>query len=425
MSFALSVLIIVSLVLGVAGCAGTAPTAAETIKVGLITQLSGDLAALGQTVRNGVEMAVKEINDAGGAEVGGKKYKIELIVEDSEGSEEVAIAKAQKLITQDNVLAIVEHEKSQVAIPVSWVAETGKTVLIGGIASPDFTVDPQTKQAKKYIFRSTFSLNFQGPALAEFALRYLNAKRAAVLYDSESAYNRGLAEAFKKGFIEGATGNEAFVFVGSDGAPISAGGWDAGAPLSSSPVQTLAGDVVAFESYKTGDTDFTAQLNRIKAAAPDVLFMPNYLVDVPEQAKQARALGIDAQLLGPDTWAHADMLEACGSSCEGAYLTTDFRPEIPNKQAEKFIADYTTTYGSPPESPAAASYDCVGVLMQALNIAGKVDREALRDGMTRVNQYPGVTGQIWFGAGTGDPIKAANIMHVKGGVFVWDANIEP
>lgn len=411
-SFALVLLTIVSLALGLAACGGTVAPAPETIKFGLITQLTGDMAALGQTIRNGVELAIQEINDAGGVEISMKKYKIELIVKDSEGKEEVAIAAAQQLITQDNVLAIIETERSQVAVPVSWVAENAQTVLIGGIASPAFTVDPQTQQAKKYVFRTTFSTDFQGPALAKFALTQLGATKAAVLYDSESAYNRGLAESFKERFTVGVTGDEAVMFVGLDGVPIA-------------PVQAFAGEVVAFESYKTGDTDFTAQLTRIKKTAPDVLFMPNYLVDLPLQAKQARDLGITARFLGPDTWAHADMLEACGSYCEGAYFTTDFRPEIPNKAAEKFIATYTTQYGSPPESPAALAYDAVQVLVLALERAGKVDREALRDGMTRVREYEGVAGAIQFQPGSGDPLKAANIMRIKGGVFDWVANVQP
>ena len=410
-SFALAVLTILGLALGVVGCAPQAQ-APQTIKVGVIAELTGDLAVIGQMSKNGVELAVNEINDAGGVEISMKKYKLEPIVEDCAGKEDLAIAAAQKLIAQDDVLAIIGPDISKAAIPASWVAENTKTVMIGtSVTNPDFTVDPQTKQPKKYVFSVTFNDDFQGAALAKFALTQLGATKAAVLYDSESAFNRGLAERFKESFTAG-VGDEGAVFVGLDGVPIG-------------PAQSFAGEVVAFESYKTGDTDFTAQLTRIKKAAPDVLFMPNYLNEVPLQAKQARALGIDVPLLGADTWAVADLLKACGSNCEGAYLTTDFRPEIPNEAAQKFIADYTAKYGSAPESPAALAYDAVQVLALALERAAKVDREAMRDGMTGVSRYEGVTGHIEFKAGSGVPIKSANIMQIKDGKFVWFANVQP
>lgn len=418
---ALAVLTIVSLMLGVAACAAKAEPP-QPIKIGLITQLTGNMGVVGQTVRNGAELALKEINADGGVEVGRKRYKIELVVADSEGQEVKAVAAAQDLITQDNVLAIVQHERSQTAVPVSLVAESGKTVLIGGIAAPEFTTDSMTKQPRKYVFRSTFSSTFQGPALASFALTQLGARKAAVLYDSESTYNRSLAESFKAKFTEGVSADESTLFTGVDGNPLYVG--VAGEGLGQGPLASISGAVVAFESYKTGATDFTAQLTRIKDAGAEVLFLPNYLTDVPTQVKQARSLGIAATIVGPDTLAQVDMLKACGAACDGVYVSTDFRPEIPNKLAEKFIQDYAAAYGAAPEWPAASAYDSVKVLAMALRRGGTVDREALRAGMSKVS-YDGVSGNIRFGAGTGDPLKAANIMQVKDGRFVWIANVQP
>jgi len=421
LSFALAMLTIVSLAL--TGCAAPQAQAPQTIKIGLITQLTGDMAVVGQTVRNGAEMAVKEINAEGGVEVNLKKYKIELVVADSEGQEAKAVAAALKLITQDNVLAIVQHERSQTAVPVALIAESTKTVLIGGIAAPEFTMDSMTKQPRKYVFRSTFSSDFQGPALAQFTLTQLGAKKAAVLYDSESLYNRSLAESFKATFVGGISAGATALFTGLDNAPLPIGVFG-GEGIGEGAIQDFSGEVVAFESYKTGDKDFAAQLNRIKAANPDVLFLPNYLTDVPTQVKQAKSLGIAATIVGPDTMAQADMLKACGAACDGAYATTDFRPEIPNKLADKFIQDYAAAYGAAPEWPAASAYDSIKILAMALERGAKVDREALRDGMTRVS-YDGVSGNISFRAGSGDPVKAANIMQIKGGQFVWVANVQP
>lgn len=416
----LAVLMFISIVL--TGCAAQQVQTPQTIKLGLITQLTGNMGAVGQTVRNGAELAVSEINAEGGVKVSGKQYKIELLVADSEGQEVKAVEAAQKLITGDNVLAIVQHERSQTAVPVSLIAESAKTVLIGGIAAPEFTMDSMTRQPRKYVFRSTFSSAFQGPALASFALTQLGAWKAAVLYDSESAYNRSLAESFKAKFTEGVSADESTLFTGVDGNPLFLG--VAGKGLSQGPLPVANGDVVAFESYKTGDTDFTAQLTRIKEAGADVLFLPNYLTDVPAQVKQAKNLGITAPIVGPDTLAQVAVLEACGAACNGIYVTTDFRPEIPNKRAEKFIQDYAAAYGVAPEWPAASAYDSIKVLAMALERGAKVDRETLRDGMTRVS-YDGVSGNIRFSAGTGDPVKAANVMQINDGQFVWIADVEP
>jgi branched-chain amino acid transport system substrate-binding protein len=258
--------------------------------------------------------------------------------------------------------------------------------------------------------------------LASFALTQLGARKAAVLYDSESAYNRSLAESFRAKFTEGVSADESTLFTGVDGNPLYLG--VSGEGLGQGALASINGDVVAFESYKTGDTDFTDQLTRIKEAGADVLFLPNYLTDVPAQVNQAKSLGITATIVGPDTLAQVDMLQACGAVCDGVYVTTDFRPEIPNKLAEKFIQNYAAAYGAAPEWPAASAYDSVKVLALALKRGAKVDREALRDGMTRVS-YNGVSGNIRFAAGTGDPLKAANIMQIKDGQFVWIADVEP
>jgi branched-chain amino acid transport system substrate-binding protein len=408
-SFALAVLTMVSLILSVTAC-GPAEQAGETIKIGVIAELTGELGNLGQAAVNGVELAVAEVNDAGGVRIGGKMYRLELIVEDSEGRENVAIAAAQKLIDSDGVMAIIQADRSEVAIAASWIAENSKTVLIGpSIASPDFTVDPNTREPKSYVFRTTFTGDFQGRALALFALSQLGTRRVAVLYDSDSAYNRSIAESFKESVNAGIS--EALYFMSPEGAPLG-------------ELASYSGEVVAFENYSTGEMDFSAQLNRIKAANPDVLFLPNFLYDIPEQAKQARAMGIDVPLLGAEMWANAELLAECGSACEGAYLTTDFRPEIPNEAATQFVADYAVAYGMPPGSVAALCYDATHMLALGLERGDDVDREALREGLVRLPRYNGVTGSIDYHPDTGDPQKPANVMQIRDGKFVWIANVD-
>ncbi len=257
---------------------------------------------------------------------------------------------------------------------------------------------------------AAFTDDFQGRGVAAFAWNKLGAKRAAVLYDADSAYNRVLAEEFKAYFTTG-TG-EPVIFMGLDGAPVG-------------EVRSIgSGQVVAFESYHTGDQNFTAQLTKIKEANPDLIFLPNYANEAPLQIQQAKALGITAPFLGGDGWSSADLLRQCGADCEGYYFSAHYAADNPSPVAAKFIEAYQTAYGAPPDDVAALTYDSFQLLFSALQGAAKVDREAVRDALAR-ESIEGVTGPIRFQTGTGDPVKSAVVLQIQDGKFVWFANIQP
>jgi branched-chain amino acid transport system substrate-binding protein len=386
-SLILVVLAIITLVL--AGCAGGGG-GAQTIKVGGIGELTGDIPAVGASFKNAAEMAVKEINDAGGLEVGGKKYQIEFFIEDNAGKADQSAAAAQKLITQQNVVAIVGPNASRYAIPASEIAESSKVMLISPWSTnAKLTLDAKTNAPKKYVFRACFIDPFQGQVVAKFALDNLKAKKAAVLYDVASEYNKGIADVFKASFEQN------------------------------------GGQVVAFETYTTNDKDFSAQLTKIKDAAPDVIFLPNYYSEVPLQIQQAKRLGITAPFLGSDSWGSAELLNLCGADCEGYYFSTHYAPDIATPIATKFIDAYKAKYNATPDDVAALTYDAFGLLWTALKNAGKVDRQAVRDAMAKIPSYDGVTGNMKFQEGSGDPIKSAVILQIKDGKFVWFANAAP
>lgn len=370
---------------------GCAPTGGEqTIKVGVVAELTGDIPAVGASCKNAAEMAVKEVNDAGGLEVGGKKYKIELFIEDNAGKADQSAAAAQKLITQQNVVAIIGPNASRYAIPASEIAESAKVVLISPWSTnPKTTLDAKTNAAKKYVFRAAFIDDFQGRVVAKFALDNLKAKKAAVLYDVASDYNKGIAEFFKKTFEEN------------------------------------GGTVVAFETYTTGDKDFSAQLTKIKNTNPDVVFLPNYYSEVPLQIQQGKRLGITVPFLGSDSWGSEELIKLCGTDCEGYYFSTHYAADNATPVAKKFIDGYKATYGATPDDVAALTYDSFSLLWTALKAAGKVDRQAVRDALANIPKYEGVTGSMQFKEGSGDPIKSAVILQIKGDKFVWFANANP
>ncbi len=382
----LSIVLLTSMLLGACASGG----GEDTIRVGVVAELTGDIPAVGASCKNAAELAVKEINDAGGLEVGGKKYMIELFIEDNAGKADQSASSAQKLITQQNVVAIIGPNASRYAIPASEIAESSKVVLISPWSTnPKTTLDASTNEPKKYVFRAAFIDPFQGRVVAKFALDNLKTTKAAVLYDVASDYNKGIAEYFKQTYEEN------------------------------------GGTVVAFETYTTGDKDFSAQLTKIKDAGPEVIFLPNYYSEVPLQIQQAHRLGIEVPFLGSDSWGSAELIKLCGAECDGYYFSTHYAPDVATPVATKFIETYKTTYGVVPDDVAALTYDSFGLLWQSLQIAGKVDRESLRTALASIPKYEGVTGNMQFQEGSGDPIKSAVILQVKGDSFIWFANANP
>lgn len=381
-----SFLIILSMLLSACGGGG----GEEKIKVGLIAELTGDIPAVGASCKNAAEMAVKEINDAGGLEIGGKKYLVELFIEDNAGKADQSASAAQKLITQQNVVAIIGPNASRYAIPASEVAESSKVVLISPWSTnPKTTLKGDTTDPKEYVFRAAFIDPFQGRVVAKFALDNLKTTKAAVLYDVASDYNKGIAEFFKQTYEEN------------------------------------GGTVVAFETYTTNDKDFTAQLTKIKDTGPEVIFLPNYYGEVPLQIQQAHRLGITVPFLGSDSWGSAELITLCGADCEGYYFSTHYAADNATPIARGFIDGYAATYGNTPDDVAALTYDSFGLLWQALQAAGKIDRQAVRDALAKIPNFEGVTGVMQFIEGSGDPIKSAVILQVVNGKFVFFANANP
>jgi branched-chain amino acid transport system substrate-binding protein len=370
------------------GCGGGG--GGDVIRVGAIAEMTGDMPAVGASFKSAAELAVKEVNDAGGLQVGDKKYKVELFLEDNAGKAEQSAAGAQKLITQNDVLAIVGPNPSRYAIPAAEICEQSKVLMVAPWSTnPKTTQDSRSGAPKKYVFRACFTDPFQGQVLAKFAKDNLKANKAAVLFDVASDYNKGLAEIFKASF------------------------------------EKLGGTVPAFESYTTNDKDFSAQLTKIKNAAPDVLFLPNYYTEVPLQVQQAHRLGINVPVLGSDSWGSAELLKLCEKDCEGYYFSSHYAADMATSAAQAFIGKFKAAYNNPPDDVAALTYDSFELVFEALRKAGKLDREAVRDAFSKISLYEGVTGTIKYQEGSGDPVKSIAILQVKDGKFKWHANVTP
>jgi len=362
------------------GC-GAAP--GDEIRIGINAELTGSKPTVGDSCQKAMELLASQVNAGGGLKLGDKKYRLKLLVEDNEDKAESAAAVAQKLISQNNVLAIIGPNASGNAIPAARICEDNGVIMI----SP-WSTNPKTTEGKKFVFRACFIDDFQGQVMAKFARDHLQAQTAAVLYDVASEYNKGIAEFFKQSF------------------------------------EAMGGRVVAFASYTKDDKDFSSQLTTIKAANPGVLFLPNYYNEVPLQVQQARRLGITCPFIGSDSWGSPEILTLCGVELEESYFSTHYAPDIATDTAQKFIKAYEAKYGKKPDDVATLTYDAGKLLLTAISQAGTLERQKVRDALAAVQDFEGVTGSMKF-HGTGDPIKSAVIIHVTGCKFRFYSTVSP
>jgi branched-chain amino acid transport system substrate-binding protein len=359
-------------------------TKSNTIRVGVNAELTGSVPVVGKSCVNAAKMAVSEINAAGGiATLSGGTRPVELLVDDNEDKAESSAAIAQKFVSR-RVVAMIGPNASRNAVPAAVVAESNNLLMI----SP-WSTNPKLTENKKYIFRACFTDDFQGVVVAAFILKKLNLRKAAVLFDVASEYNKGIAGVFKAEFSR------------------------------------AGGTVSAFESYSTGDKDFSAQLSKIKASGAEVLFLPNYYNEVPLQIQQARQQGYSGGIVGSDSWGSEEILKLGGSSMEGLYFTTHYAADMATDKAKKFIADYQATYGSKPDDVAALTYDAFGMLFESIRKAGTIDPEKVRASLSTLSEFAGVTGTMKFTPGSGSPAKSAVVIRIKDNSFRYFDSINP
>jgi ABC-type branched-chain amino acid transport systems, periplasmic component len=351
----------------------------DTIKVGFNLELTGDIPKVGEASKFAAEMLKEDINSKGGLEVGGKKYKLEFIYQDNEAKAESAVNAALKLINQDNVVAIVGPNSSKQAIPAGATCNDAQTVMV-----TPWSTNPDTTKDRPWVFRACFLDPFQGPVAVNFASKQFGAKTSAVIFDIANDYSKGLAEIFKAE-------------------------WEK---------KNGAGTVVGFESHGTKDQDFSAQLTKIIAAKPDFIFIPDNYNQVALIVKQAHDLGYKGPFMGSDAWGSAELMTLCGKDCIGQFFSTHYAAAGAQGATKEFIDRFNTKYKYVPDDVAALTWDATRLVLQAIQSAGKVDkdikveRKLVRDALAGIKEFAGITGNMKF-AGTGDPQKCAVVVQIS------------
>jgi branched-chain amino acid transport system substrate-binding protein len=361
-------------------CGAEKPPGAEGIQIGFFGALTGPTATFAQSGKNGVTLAVDEINAAGGV-LGGKR--IELLVEDDRGEATEAATAVSKLITRDHVVALIGEQASSRSMAAAPIAQSYGVPMI----SPTSTNVEVTKKGD-YIFRACFTDPYQGAVIASFARKNLQANTAAQLVDVRNDYSVGLAQAFRESFT-------------ADG-----------------------GRVVAELKYSEGDSDFSAQLTALRPLDPDVLVVPGYYTDAGLIARQAKALEIRAVMLGGDGWDSPKLAEIGGPAVEGAYFSNHYSVDDPATAVRQFVGAYRARYGVDPDSIAALSYDAARLLADAIRRAGSTEGKRIRDALADTKDWAGVSGRITMDADR-NPIKPAVVLKVERGRFRFVTSIAP
>lgn len=367
------------------GCGGS-KSADDTIKIGGLLEMTGGSASFGISSKNAIDLALKKVNEKG--VLGGKK--LALVVADNKSEASEATNGMQKLISQDKVVAVIGPNLSSAAIAAGTINNASKVASITPMGTnPDVTVDPKTQKTREYSFRTCFIDPFQGTVMANYAVKELNVKKAAILVDNTSDYAKGLSQFFKENFVK------------------------------------LGGAVVAEEAYLQKDTDFKATLTKIKATSPDFIYIPGYYQEVGLIVKQAREMGINVIMAGGDGWDSAKLPEIAGKKAlNNTMFSSLYSPDDASDLNKAFVAEYKKAYNTNPDVFAALAYDSALLVVKAIEDAKSAEPAKIAAAMAKISGFKGVSGEVTFNE-QHNPIKSAVIIEHKDGVQTFKAKVNP
>jgi branched-chain amino acid transport system substrate-binding protein len=352
---------------------------AGQIKIGAVTCLTGELSTFGVSSKQGADLAVGEINSAGGV----LGQPIDLIVEDNGSKAGETATIFRKFVSQDKVAAILGDLTSSATMEGAPIAQDAKIPML----TPSATNVAITKVGN-YIFRSCFVDPFTGRIMAKFALDQLKAKQAIVITDVKQDYSVGLTEAIRQYFV-------------ANGARI-----------------------LTELSYSSGDTNFRTQLTEVRMEHPDVIFLPGYYTEAALILRQAKQLGIACPFVGGEGWDSPVLIQIAGKSADGNYYTDHFSANDPSPRVQKFVQEYRAKYGSIPDALAALWYDGARLMAQALQRAGSTDPEKIRDALGGTRDFEGVTGRISIDENR-NAAKPGVILKIENGALKMVQEVSP
>lgn len=347
----------------------------DTIKIGLITPKTGQIAQYGIAVENAVNIAVEEVNAAGG--INGKQ--VELISYDNKADATESINLFNRLVDNDKIVALVGPVISSTSLAVAPLAEERGIPMISPTAT-NLDVTPDYE----YVFRACYTDPYQGSIVAKFATENVGAKTAAVLYNAGDDYSTGLAEAFKETF------------------------------------EAAGGTITNFEGYTAENKDFKSVLTTIKEKQPDVLFNPDYYNTVGLIAGQVKEVGLETVMLGGDGW--DDVQKDYAGVVDGYYFANHYATDDEDPVVQAFIKAYQDKFqGNTPNALGALGYDAAKIMIAAIEAAASTDGAAILEAI-KATDINGVTGHITFDE-NGDPQKSVSMLKIENGALKLEAKV--
>jgi branched-chain amino acid transport system substrate-binding protein len=361
-----------------AASGGGTPPPSGSIVIGHFASMTGPQATFGISTDQAIRLAIKERNAKGGV----KGRQVALVTIDDAGKQTEAATAVTRLINDHKAVAILGEVASSLSLAGGPIAQKSKIPMI----SPSST-NPDVTDVGDYIFRVCFLDDFQGWVAAKFAKENLKAQKVAILYDQAQAYSSGLADYFEKAFKE------------------------------------MGGTVVTKQAYTGGNLEISSQLQSIKGAGAEVVFLPGYYSDAGTIIRKAKESGITAKFLGGDGWDSEELPKIAGAAINGNFFSNHYAPEEDRPEVKNFVASYKKEYGKTPDGLAALGYDAALVLFDAMERAPSLDGKALRDAIAATKNFTGVTGTFSIDDNR-NAQKSAVIVEYKDGKQMMSARIE-
>ncbi len=337
-------------------------------KIGVISILSGSGSAYGEAITNGFKLAQKEINEKG-------EVNIELVVEDSAGEQEQALSAAQKIMSDDEVVAILGPTLSTEMNVVGPEADLNGIPIMG-----TSTTAKGIPQIGEYVFRNSLPEEIAIPAAIKKAVEKYDAKKVALIYGNDDVLTKSGFDTMEK------------------------------------TAKDMKLDIVTIETFQKGQSDYNAQLTKIKELKPDLILSSALYNEGAVIMDQARKMGITVPFVGGNGFNSPKVIEIAGDASEGLIVATPWFAEKEDPKVQEFVKNYEAEYGLAPDQFAAQAYDALYIMAEGLKNAGKADRDALRDAIAEIKDLEGILGKFSFDE-DGDIVMEPTVVTIKDGKF--------